>query len=318
MINKKAITVVMALYKPNMKWLEEELLSIKAQTYKNFQVLAWNDCPEDTYDYDYFFRKYLGDISFKIFHGEKNMGSNGAFEKLTAFVDTPYVAYCDQDDIWCHDKLEVLLNTIEAKKATLVFSDMAVINENSQLVSENIAGVRPRQKFYEGKVALEHLLAKNFVTGCTMMMKTDIAKSALPFPKSVFHDWWLAVCAAIKGDIAMAPKPLMKYRIYSGNQSAVLKGVTDKKSYYEVRIKNHKDFIDHVVNVFGTNNQLMIAQQWNYAREAYYFHPTFGNFKKLLTEWSNNRSTIFFEIVLPFVPAYLFKQIVGMVQSGKL
>lgn len=318
MIDENMITVVMALYKPNMKWLEEELLSIKSQTYKKFQVLAWNDCPEDMYDYDSFFGKYLGDISFKIFHGKKNMGSNGVFEKLTAFVDTPYVAYCDQDDIWCHDKLEVLLNTIVSKKATLVFSDMAVIDENSQLVSDNIAGVRPRQKFYEGKDALEHLLAKNFVTGCTMMMKTDVAKSALPFPKSVFHDWWLAVCAAIKGDIAMAPKPLMKYRIYGGNQSSVLKGVTDKKSYYEIRIRQHKDFIDYIVKVFGINSQLIIAQQWSHAREAYYFHPTFKSFKTLLREWSNNPSTTVFEMVLPFIPGCFFKRIIDMVQTGKL
>lgn len=66
-----------------------------------------------------------------------------------------------------------------------------------------------------------------------MMMKSNIAKAASPFPPSVFHDWWLAICAASKGRIVMADKPLMKYRIYGGNQSAVLKGIVDKSSYYE-------------------------------------------------------------------------------------
>ena len=318
MVNEPMITVVMAIYKPNLKWLKEELESINKQSYRNFKILVWNDCPEDKYNYTAFFKQYLEDIPFEIFKSEQNMGSNGAFERLTMLVDTPYIAYCDQDDIWYEDKLEVLLNTIQKEEATLVFSDMAVIDENSKLVSHNIAGIRPRQKFYPGRGALEHLLAKNFVTGCTMMLRTDIAKVALPFPKSVFHDWWLAVCAAIKGNIAMAPKPLIEYRIYSGNQSAMLKGIHDKKSYYDLRIKKHKEFIDYIYKVLGDDLRIIKFQEWNYARENYFFHPNFSTFKNLISAWNYNRSTILLEIILPFMPEYFFKEILKRAKSGKL
>ncbi len=70
-IMKYQITVVMALYKPNLKWLEEELVSIEKQTYRDFSVIVWNDCPTDTYDYDSFFKKYLTSIPFQIYKGEK-------------------------------------------------------------------------------------------------------------------------------------------------------------------------------------------------------------------------------------------------------
>lgn len=315
---KHTITVAMAIYKPNRKWLEEELESINSQTYRDFCVLAWNDCPTDDYDYDMLFKKHLTDISFHIFKGEKNMGSNGAFEKLTAISDTPYIAYCDQDDIWCDDKLEVLLNTIKQEKATLVYSDMAVIDEHSHVVSLNIAGVRPRQKFYTGINALPHLLAKNFVTGCTMMMKTDIAKAALPFPEFVFHDWWLAVNAALKGNIAMAPKPLMKYRIYGGNQSAVLKGVIDKQSYYAIRIKKQNNFIEYINKTCNTNHCVTVALAWNLARENYFFHPNIDNLRKLLRGWKFNPSTVLLEALLPIIPEFVFKKIILAVQSGKI
>ena len=40
------VTVAMALYKPNQRWLRDELISIRNQTYGNFKVLIWNDCPD--------------------------------------------------------------------------------------------------------------------------------------------------------------------------------------------------------------------------------------------------------------------------------
>lgn len=317
-MNNFEITVVMALYKPNLDWLKEELISIQEQTYRNFQVFVWNDCPDDKMDYDAFFKEYLLDIPFSIFQGTENLGSNGAFENLTKKVDTPYIAYCDQDDIWMPDKLEKLHSLFSTPDVTLVYSDMKVINEKSEVVAQHIAEVRPRQIFYEKEDALLHLLAKNFVTGCTMMMRTDIAKQAVPFPTTVFHDWWLAVCAAIKGNIVMASKPLMKYRIYGGNQSAVLKGVFDKTSYYKVRIKPHQEFVDHVVEIFGDKPEITAIKQWCYAREKYLFHPTFKSLRTLFLGRQYNYSTVFLEILLPFMPIWMFRKIVKAVQAGKI
>lgn len=60
----KTITVVMALYKPNLKWLEEELCSIGNQTYKDFEILIWNDCPEDDFNYSSLLKKTLNGIPY--------------------------------------------------------------------------------------------------------------------------------------------------------------------------------------------------------------------------------------------------------------
>lgn len=226
-------------------------------------------------------------------------------------VKTPYIAYCDQDDIWCEDKLEILLQTIEAEKAALVCSDMMVIDGESKLTASCIAEVRPRQIFYPGEKALEHLLAKNFVTGCTMMMKTDIAQAALPFPESVFHDWWLAVCAAATGKIAMAPKPLMKYRIYGGNQSAVLAGIHDKESYYEKRIATQYEFLKLVAERFGENKEVQAAWQWGQARKEYFLHPSLRSARAILKQRRNNKWSSYFEVMLPIMPKLMFDKIIG-------
>ena len=290
-MNKIDITIVMAIYKPRLDWLAEELVSIQKQTYRNFQLMVWNDCPSDKKDYNAFFEKYLTDIPFYIYQGEKNLGSNGAFENLTRRVDTPFIAYCDQDDIWMPNKLETLRTFFDISNTTLAFSDMNVINEKSEVVAQNIQEVRHRQKFYTGKDALPHLLAKNFVTGCTMMMRTDIAQSKFP---------------------------LMKYRIYGGNQSAVLRGVTNKESYFEIRIKRHYEFIQEVINNFGKDERMNDVEKWMDTRIKYFNTPSIANLKMMIHLRKMNLSTTVFEIILPFLPDSLFKFIISIIKSGKL
>ncbi len=233
-------------------------------------------------------------------------------------VKTPYIAYCDQDDIWCEDKLEILLQTIEAEKAALVCSDMMVIDGESKLTASSITEVRPRYIFYPGENALEHLLAKNFVCGCTMMMKTDIAQAALPFPESVFHDWWLAIYAAVVGKIVMAPKPLMKYRIHDGNQSAVLAGIHDKESYYEKRIAAQYEFSKAVSERLGGNKEVQKAWEWYQARKEYFLHPNLRSARAIWKQRKNNKWYSDFEIVLPFIPGVLFNKLIAAVKSGRL
>ena len=77
------VTIAMALYHPNLKWLQEELVSIEKQTFRQFQLYVWNDDPNDSYPYESFFEQSLKHTPFKIFRGTNNLGSNKVFEKLT-------------------------------------------------------------------------------------------------------------------------------------------------------------------------------------------------------------------------------------------
>lgn len=64
---------------------------------------------------------------------------------MTKKVNTPFIAYCDQDDIWMPNKLETLRAFFDVPNTTLAFSDMKVINEKSEIIAQHIQEVRPRQ-----------------------------------------------------------------------------------------------------------------------------------------------------------------------------
>lgn len=315
-MSKEKITIVIALYNPKLNWLEEELISIQKQTYQNFKVIAWNDNPKDTINYVPIFERCLEKIPFQIFRGDINLGSNKVFEKLTQKVDTPYIAYCDQDDIWHPKKLESLLMLLQNEHAALAFSDMVVIDEKSQIIADSITKVRTRQVLYSGQDAVYHLLAKNFITGCTMMLRTEIAKAAIPFPVIFFHDWWLAIYAAINGNIVLSSKPLMKYRIYGENQSGILKGISDKESYFEEYIIKYNKFIKKVKSKCNKSNIIDPYLCWSNARIAYYNKQNLQNAVNLIKMKNLVPTTVFFELLLPFVPKFVFKQVIRKIQNN--
>ena len=315
---KEKVTIVIALYRPNLIWLEEELCSIQKQTYQDFKVIAWNDDPDDKIDYIPLFEKCLKEIPFQIFQGDTNLGSNKVFEILTRKVDTPYIAYCDQDDIWLPDKLEILLALLNNKNVSLAFSDMIVIDENSQVIADSITKIRTRQILHCGSEAIFHLLVKNFVTGCTMILRSDVAKKAIPFPELFFHDWWLAIYAAINGDIVLAPKPLMKYRVYGGNQSGILKGISDKESYFKKYIVKYDKFITMVSNRCNGFNLSVPYQSWSKARIVYFHKQSLSNAIRLLKMKKLVPTIVYFELLLPFIPEYFFKMLIKKIQNDKV
>ena len=107
-IDKPLVSILLAVYKPNEKWLIEQLISLNEQSYNNLELIVYDDCPEHPVNEELFNRN-ITNFSFKIIRGIENKGSNIAFEELTKVGNGEYFAYCDQDDIWEKDKISVMM-----------------------------------------------------------------------------------------------------------------------------------------------------------------------------------------------------------------
>ncbi len=228
----------MAVYEPRMDWLEEQLKSLEEQSYPNLRLYIRDDCsPTAPFEATQaLVKKHIRSFPYEIRRNEKNLGSNGTFALLTAEAEGEYFAYCDQDDIWLPEKLAVLQETIEAQRAELVCSDMVIIDGNGRQTADSITKVRRHHVFRSGEGLARELLISNFVTGCTMLLRAETAKAAMPFCPYMVHDHYLALYAATKGKIISLPDKLIRYRIHGGNQTGLLAGVQDKASYGKVRI----------------------------------------------------------------------------------
>lgn len=236
---KPLIAVLMAVYNPRMDWLREQLRSLNAQTCAPAKLYVWDDCSPGLApgELESCVRECVTAFPFEIRRGEKNLGSNAAFAQLTEKAEGDLFAYCDQDDIWLPEKLETLSAAMEKGHALLVCSDMYVIDGEGRTVAAGIRQVRRHHVFLSGEGLAEKLLFRNFVTGCTMLVRAEEAKAALPFCPYMVHDHYLALWCAERGTILSLPQPLIRYRIHGGNQTSMLAGVKDKASYEKIRIE---------------------------------------------------------------------------------
>lgn len=312
------IDILMAIYKPNLKWLEEQLISLNNQTYENLNLIVWNDCPDDNFNYDEFFNKYITEFKFKIYKGKINLGSNKAFEELTKLSKSEYVAYCDQDDIWLPEKLSRLVLKIQETNADLICSDMFVIDKNSKVVADKITQVRPHQIFYKGSNFFEYLFSKNFVTGCTTLVRTKFAKSVLPFPDEYVHDWWLGICAARNNKLEIVEESLIMYRIHGTNQTGILSGIVTKEDYYNKKIKMDMQRSLVLTEKFLKNNNVNQFKKYTEYRINYYKKQNLKNFYKLFNLRKFNISMTYFELILPLLPECIFELIIKQIKKGKI
>ena len=309
--DKPQISILMAVYEPRMDWLREQLLSLDAQTYPNLKLYIRDDCsPIVPFDaIQSCVQDCIRAFPYVLCRNEKNLGSNGTFELLTREADGEYFAYCDQDDVWLPEKLSILMECLENTGATLICSDMYIIDENGEQTADSITKVRRHHVFQSGNNLDTHFLVSNFVTGCTMVMPASVARQAVPFCPHMVHDQHLALVAAIQGKIISLPQQLIRYRIHGNNQTLAMAGVRDKASYLEVRINELIRRLTWIqTRIDGSrrfSDEVALALRWANARRDNFN----GSFTAKVIVWKYRRFsplTSLFEIVMAGMPNTLF------------
>jgi len=228
------ITVILAIYNPNIVWLNSLLVSLNNQTFKDFKIDIIDDCSTTIIERDILniLKTNLTKVKYKFKRNKANIGSNKTFENLIINSDTKYIALCDQDDVWHIDKLSKTYEAINKYKVDLICSDVNVINEKGDLVFDSITKYNKGIKLVKHKNALNYLLYHNFVIGCTALIKRDIAIKSLPFFDSMYHDQQLAICALNNNSLKILHEQLLDYRIHQKNQTCTFKNIVTKNDYY--------------------------------------------------------------------------------------
>ena len=319
-MEKPKIGILLAIYDPNEAWLIELLNSLNAQTYPSLHLYVRDDA-SPTYSFDGLKRvldTHVTRFSYTLNRNEKNLGSNATFEALVRDCNDPYIAFCDQDDIWLPTKME---NTYALFKESplspvLVCANVSVIDGNGNEIAPRMEEHRRRHTFLRGNGLADTLIYRNFVMGCTAFMERERALSYLPFPSAAVHDHYLAFRASLDGALDYLEEPQMRYRVYGGNQTGVMTKVTDKESYRKQRIDV---FLERVscFSAYASFPELDRARLWGEARLANYNREK-GSFRKLWKLREVGKSVSIFELFALRLPLPLFRLAIRMIQKGML
>lgn len=214
------ISVAMTTYNGE-KFLRQQLDSIFAQTYTCLEVVVTDDQSTDgtvsiLHEYS---KKYP--LHYAVNEGTLGVVKN--FERAVSLCGGTYVAFADQDDVWLPDKLALCLQKMQSIEAShpdtpvLVHTDLRVVDEQLNTVRESLWRAHGTDPVVY-KVP-EQVAARNFVTGCTMLLNRQALGMTMPFPAEVLmHDWWIAINIIKHGIITSIPEATVLYRQHGGNQ----------------------------------------------------------------------------------------------------
>ena len=216
------IAICMATYRPPRGLFERQIASIRDQTFSNWVCLICDDGSGSRAVAE--MQEVIGDDPrFRLSAHDRQLGFYGNFERALSLVppEASCVALADQDDRWYPDKLEVLRSALDQNGANLAYSDMRIVSEEGELISETFW--RYRANNFEN---IASLLIANTVTGAASLFRRELLDYALPLPPrrgGSFHDQWIAAVALALGTIAYVERPLYDYVQHPGAAHGFLK-----------------------------------------------------------------------------------------------
>lgn len=170
--------------------ISETIKSIQAQTHCNWELLITDDCSTDqTTDIIVTYQKT--DNRIKLFLLNNNQGAGSARNNSIKKASGRYIAFCDSDDQWKSNKLEMQLSFIIKNNLSFSFTDYDIISENNQFLKRIKC---PHRLTYS------KLLKNNYV-GCLTAIydKEKLGKMYMPMIRKR-QDWvlWLNIMNKIK------------------------------------------------------------------------------------------------------------------------
>ena len=198
-----------------MPYLPETLASIESQTYKNWEVLVWDNGSTDGTLEE--LEKWIPNrLPGRVITGEPH-GIGGSLARMVQECNTELCARMDADDINLPDRLEKQLEFLSTHP------EIAVLGSRVYLVNEegnSLEDLYPLPINHE-EIVYE-MLFRNPISHPSVIFRRSIVLQVgnyREFPNIEDYDLWLRIAASHK--LENLAKPLLKYRIHNKSETRI-------------------------------------------------------------------------------------------------
>ena len=203
------------------KFLKEAIDSIINQSYKNWELIFWDNRSKDN-SADIFLS--YNDSRLKYFisssHTPLGVARNEAFKK----VKGDWLGIIDTDDIWEKNKLEKQINALNDSKYDpntigLIYSRVVGINDKSEILNEVCHDSFKKNLMPQGRILEDLLLKGNFIMSPSILLKCKFLNSIGGFPKNLQHapDYYTSCGISNIANVICVEQILSRYRIHNDN-----------------------------------------------------------------------------------------------------
>jgi glycosyltransferase involved in cell wall biosynthesis len=207
------------------RFVERQLESILGQTLLPTEVLVGDDgSVDDTVE---IVRKVLTGrpVAYDVRVNERRLGVTANFERLIGRAAGDLIVLSDQDDEWLPDRLEIVQDVFLTQPHVAgVFTNAELIGPGSEALGGSLwdaVDFAPRDRRRWAKAPFDVLMGGNVVTGATLAFRSEARPRFLPFSVHGWHDYWIAMLLASRGELVALDQPVVRYRLHGANQAGV-------------------------------------------------------------------------------------------------
>lgn len=187
----------------------------------------------------------------EIFKASK-LSPNEAFFKISEeLLDCDFITFCDQDDIWNPNKLEIAINSIGLTEIPTGFSSNRIyIDENGQIIGNS--------NIYEKKVGKWNAIVESSLYGNTLVLNRSALKQILQHrsKKMFFYDSFCYLYLSFFGVIKFDRRCLIKYRLHSHNLVGIKRrGIGEIKKSILAFYRQAEDFYVNFKDVISIEDR---------------------------------------------------------------
>ena len=256
-LKNSLISIVVNCYNGE-KYLKDCLKSIKSQTYKNWEVIFWDNLSNDK-SKDLFLT--FKEKRFKYFKAKKHTSLYEARNLAIKKCSGKIVTFLDTDDLWDRKKLSIQYKHFIKNKCDISYTNLLMLNEQKK-----IKYVFRKDTLPKGKIT-QNLLDDYYVGIITVMIKKSILeKNKFNNKFQIIGDFDYFIRLSQYFKFCCIDKPLSTYRVHSSNLSSLKSKLYVEELKYWLKISTN---LKKKYNFFKIRKYIIILNIKNVLKQIF-------------------------------------------------
>ncbi len=212
------VSVIIPTYNRS-NYLKRSIQSVLEQTFTDFEVIVINNFSTDN---TLEIIASFADTRIKVYNFKNDGIIAKSRNKGIMHSVGKYIAFLDDDDLWCPDKLELQVKVLnENSDKHIIYSNAIIVDEHD---ARKVLLLRPEQPKV-GQV-FSDLVYENFVPILTVLIRREVYETIGPFSEdadlrgSEDYEYWLR--ASLVFNFEYMNKELALYRVHGGSISGAI------------------------------------------------------------------------------------------------